>query len=69
MSLIYLIALGSLILLAVIFYPDLRSKIPTWDIFHDMHNRKKNYIMKTRETFIGGTASIIYYGAAIFIIV
>ena len=56
-------------MLTVIFHPDLKKKIPTWDMFNDMHNHENNEIMKTRETFIGGIATIMFYGAAIFLII
>ena len=58
-----------MILLVVIFHSDIRSKIPSWDMFHDMHNHEIDIIMKTRETFIGGIASLIFYAAAIFLII
>ena len=38
-------------------------------MFHDMHNHEIDIIMKTRETFIGGIASLIFYAAAIFLII
>ena len=62
-----MIILFVLIILVILFAKQLRDEIPKLDIFIYAHNHQENTPMKIRRTLIGGIASIIVYGAILFL--